>query len=89
MTDDILTNDYLSSSKERISRLTGTMTFISALQINHDFEQCHKLHAVSSETRTFIEEHICRFDLDLYDRIGRDLDYWLSETPPDRRMESQ
>ena len=71
---------YLDSIKRRMCRVADTLTFLSSWQVSHISELYQKLAGASPETRLFVEQHLCRFDLDLFVKMGQDLDLKLQ--PP-------
>ena len=79
-TSQILSTGYLDSVRQRISRITETLGFLSSWNISDASDFYQRLAAATAETRRFVLSHLCDFDLEQFDAIGRDVRKLAEET---------
>jgi len=66
-----VTSTYLDSIDKRKKRIADTLAFLHAWPANGMEDFCSRLQRASSAERKFILDHLCRFDLSLYNELGR------------------
>lgn len=64
---------FLQRLAEGQRRIAGTLTFLAAWRIFDSAELWQRLKASPPHERVFAESHLCRFDMQTFDRIGADL----------------
>ena len=61
---------YLDLAGTRMKRIAETIAFLASWQISDATELHRRISESTSETRVFIESHLCRFKNDLFFAIG-------------------
>jgi len=64
---------YLENLSQRVDRIAETLGFLNSWQVNDVVDFHRRLDAATPETRHFVRSHLCRFDLDLFTDLGRDV----------------
>ena len=64
---------YLRHAAKRMQKIADTISFLSAWPVS-SFEDFHqRLREASPNTRSFVGEHLCRFDTHFFERLGREI----------------
>lgn len=63
---------YLKSAGERMKKIADTIGFLCSWSVS-SFEDFHeRIQTASPKTRRFINEHLCRFDMHYFERLGQE-----------------
>jgi len=64
---------YLQHAAKRMQKIADTISFLSAWPVSR-FEDFHqRLQEASPKTRSFVGEHLCRFDMHFFEQLGREI----------------
>jgi len=78
-----ISTSYLDYVRKRSQQVAITIGFFCAWSLSTMEEMYHRIQMATPETRKWIEDHMCRFDKDLFDRIGFEI-YRMSQNPSHR-----
>ena len=71
---------YLNSAKQRMNQIADTIGFLSAWSLS-SFEDFHKRKQMASpETGRFIDDNLCRFDRQTFERLGNEIQKAIHES---------
>ncbi len=70
----VLSESYLSSVDQRIQKILETMTFVMQGQM---MDENYPLSGVHPEEKEFVELNLCRYDREIFQQIGDDIDELL------------
>ncbi|MCU0602914.1 MAG: hypothetical protein MUC33_09660 [Desulfobacterales bacterium] len=70
---------YVRRLEEGQIRIADTLAFLAAWQINDPVDLRRRLMASSPPERALAEAHLCRYDLQIFHRIGADLSTSLAD----------
>jgi hypothetical protein len=71
--------EYLQRLEEAQRRIAETLAFLAAWRVFDSAQLWQRLQASSARERLFAESHLCRFDAQVFHRIGVDLRRSLAE----------
>lgn len=69
----LLKDDYLQFVDERMRKISEVIGFLSAWRIGSTEDLARKLQNATPQTREFIEENLCRFNLDTFHELDDDI----------------
>lgn len=64
---------YLDKVRDRMNRIADTIGFLCSWQVTDAVDFARRLDATTGETRRFVLSHLCGFDLNLFEALGRDV----------------
>lgn len=73
MDSGMLIAGYLASFSSRMRRVASTIAFLGSWQVGNSAEFNQRMATASPADRKAIAEALCRFDLDAFDAMGRDV----------------
>lgn len=75
-----LQEKHLDRVHNRMRKMANTIGFLSAWSISSAEDLQQRIKQASPELHEFIETNLCRFDMEIYERLGEDI-YRLYEDP--------
>jgi len=70
---------YLQHAAKRMQKIADTISFLSAWPVSR-FEDFHqRLQEASPKTRSFVGEHMCRFDTHFFERLGQEIQVLIKD----------
>lgn len=73
MDSGMLVDGYLEAFSSRMRRVARTFAFLGSWQIGNNAEFNQRMATASPADRKTITDALCRFDLDVFDALGRDV----------------
>ena len=68
-----LASGYLHHCAERMKKIADVIGFLSAWAVSGFEDLHHRMREASPETRRFVGDHLCGFDMRYFERIGREI----------------
>ncbi|BBO91779.1 hypothetical protein [Desulfosarcina ovata] len=70
----VMADTYLNSLTLRMQRVSGTIAFLNAWQIADSLELYGRVTTASRADRDALTAELCRFDYDVFDALGQDIE---------------
>jgi hypothetical protein len=64
---------YLHTAEDRMKKIADTIGFLSAWSVTRVEDLHRRMQTASPKTRRFILAHLCRFDANYFQRLGREI----------------